>query len=335
MNVTLYQRRPQKDNYSIERLFDDIRKSFLSGVHCRVAVSKFPSRGFFRRLYNIIEAVFHQGDVNHVTGDIHFITYFLCKKKTILTIHDCVMLERLHGFRRFILWLLWYWLPEKRCKIITVVSHSTKNQILDYLNCNESKVKVIHNNVSEDFFYKKKAFNSIRPRILQIGTGENKNINRVIQAISGMDCCFVVIGTLNKYQQDALSKYSVEYENYSDISRQDILEQYHLCDMVIFASTYEGFGLPIVEANAVGRPVITSNCWSMPEVAGNAACLVDPYNVEEIRDAVLRIIDDWSYRANLIRLGLENVKRFRVGHIAEQYAELYREVALGCDFKRF
>jgi glycosyltransferase involved in cell wall biosynthesis len=99
-----------------------------------------------------------------------------------------------------------------------------------------------------------------------------------------------------------------------------------VCDLLVFASTFEGFGLPIVEAQATGRPVVTSNIMSMPEVAGDAACLVDPFNVSSIREGVLKVINDSDYRNALVKAGFENVKRFQPEQIARQYAELYHEL---------
>ena len=88
---------------------------------------------------------------------------------------------------------------------------------------------------------------------------------------------------------------------------------------------YEGFGLPILEAQATGRPVITSNEASMPEVAGDAAILVNPYEVVEIKEAVEKIISDKKLREDLIKKGIENIKRFTPEKIAENYASLYRK----------
>jgi glycosyltransferase involved in cell wall biosynthesis len=97
----------------------------------------------------------------------------------------------------------------------------------------------------------------------------------------------------------------------------------------MFASLYEGFGLPILEANAVGRPVITSKLYSMPEVGGNAACYVDPYDSADIRAAVSKLIEDSQYRDQLVVNGFRNVERFRPEVVATQYANLYRKLFKG------
>ena len=96
-------------------------------------------------------------------------------------------------------------------------------------------------------------------------------------------------------------------------------------DILAFVSTYEGFGLPIIEAQAIGRVVITSNLASMPEVAGKGALFVNPFSVEEIREGIVSLIENEHDRATLIKRGLENVKRFDKEKIANQYQEIYDE----------
>ena len=80
-------------------------------------------------------------------------------------------------------------------------------------------------------------------------------------------------------------------------------------EAAVFPSLYEGFGLPIIEAQAAGVPVITSNVSSMPEVGGNAAVLVDPYDIEAISKAMWDM-ERQELRSDLIKKGFENIKRF-------------------------
>jgi glycosyltransferase involved in cell wall biosynthesis len=108
------------------------------------------------------------------------------------------------------------------------------------------------------------------------------------------------------------------------LTDEELVAAYRRCDMVVFASLYEGFGLPILEAQATGRPVITSNFGAMREAAGDGALLVDPYSVEEIRAAILRIKNEPGLREELVRKGRENAERFRADAIALEYAQIYR-----------
>lgn len=326
IRLTHYMRRKISGAYSLERQFEDVRTHIAHDFQVSVCTNRFFSRGLFARSFDIVRARYYQGDVNHVTGDVHYLTYLLDRRRTVLTILDCVSLERLHGIKRGLLWLFWYWLPAKRCTAITVISEATRVQVLMHLRCDPDKVRVIYCNVSDEFKPAPRPFNTNRPRLLHIGTTPNKNVERLAAALTGLDCELAVIGALSATQINALKLHRVTYINFVNLSREDLLEQYRCCDMVVFVSTYEGFGLPIVEANAVGRPVVTSNIWSMPEVAGEAACLVDPFDVASIRDGISRVIEDATYREFLVKRGFENVKRFQIENIAAQYETLYRSI---------
>ncbi len=102
---------------------------------------------------------------------------------------------------------------------------------------------------------------------------------------------------------------------------------YGAADAVVFASLWEGFGMPIVEAMACGTPVITSNLAAMPETAGNAALLVNPYSVEEIAAAMRRIATDADLRTLLRRRGLQRAPQFTWENTARKTLELYDQVA--------
>lgn len=326
LRVTLFSRR-KGSAWSVERIFADLATHLPQGVEARFCHNRFQSRGFFKRAYDIVRAVGHQGDVNHVTGDVHYLVFALRARRTILTVLDCVFMHEASRVKRGILWLLWLWLPLKRCALVTTISEATRQELLRWVHYDPAKVRVIHCSVSPVFKRDPRPFNEARPRILHIGTTPNKNLERHLLACRDLPCEFVVIGEPSVDQRHAMARSGLPCMVLSGLSDEEMAEQYRLCDLVLFASTYEGFGLPIVEAQAVGRPVVCGNVASMPEVAGNAACLVDPYDVAAIRAGVLRILRDEEYRNALVNHGFANVGRFEAGAIAAKYAALYREIA--------
>jgi glycosyltransferase involved in cell wall biosynthesis len=326
MNVTYYQRHPGHGTYSLERLFQDVRRALPEDMEYQISIARFESRGILRRVYNMLEAAFRQSDVNHVTGDVHYLSYFLRRNRTLLTIHDCVSLERLKGLKKKIFFFLWYWLPDKRVALISVISESTKNEVLRYLKCNPVKIKVVPNCVSSEFKPFPRVFDSKKPNILQVGTSENKNLLRIAEALEGIPCHLQIVGRLSNIQETTLKQFGIKFSTVANISDQEMVEIYRQCDLLVFASTYEGFGLPILEAQATGRPVITSNISSMPQVAGNAACLVDPFNIQSIRSGILKVIREAGYREELIENGFKNVERFSPKKIADEYVKLYKEI---------
>jgi glycosyltransferase involved in cell wall biosynthesis len=135
-----------------------------------------------------------------------------------------------------------------------------------------------------------------------------------------------LVGKLTLEHKKSLLDFRIEYRNFLNLSETEMINKYKESDLVTFVSTYEGFGMPILEANAVGRPVITGNVYSMPEVAGDAACIVDPFNVSAIKEGIVRIIEDLDYRTMLIENGENNLKRFKPKDIAKCYRDTYIEM---------
>ena len=327
LRIVHFMRRPRPGIFSMERLYEDVRAALPNGVHACVWVCRYASTGILNRWRDAWAARKEQGDVNHVTGDTHYLTYFLDRHRTILTIHDLVSIERSRGLKKLALWFFWYWLPVARSRCVVTISEAIRQALLRSVRCDPNKVIVVHNPVSDEFRPIPKQFDSVCPRILHIGTTPNKNLPRVAEALEGIDCMLVVIGILPEDQAQVLERHGIRHENRFNLSRQELLEEYARADVLMFASTYEGFGLPIIEANAVGRPVVTSNLPPMPEVAGEAACLVDPHDVSSIREGLLRIMQDAAYRETLIERGFANASRFRSSVVASRYMEVYRAVA--------
>ncbi|MEM8528476.1 MAG: glycosyltransferase family 1 protein [Bacteroidota bacterium] len=332
MKVVFFHRKPEKyGSFSLEYIFKDVRKRLKGRIEAEIAESKYTSRGLYPRIYNTFEAAFRQkGRVNHMTGDTHYVCTFLNKRKTILTVLDCGFMhqDRSNLSKKVYQWF-WLKIPVLRSKYVTAISKATKDDVVAFTNCDPDKVTIVPVAISPLYQPKPQLFNAEKPRLLFIGTNPNKNLPRLIEAIEGIPCHLAIVGKLSDEYKAKLVQHQIEYSNVFNISDEEMVEQYEQCDILTFPSTYEGFGMPIVEANAVERPVLTADVTSMPDVAGDAACLIDPFSVASIREGLLKIIQDESYREQLLAAGRKNKLRFDPDYIANQYFELYEKVVEG------
>src|SRR4051812_803872 len=267
MRVSLLTRRPRAGaNFSVEMIVQTLTRSLRPEFEATVHVSRYMSNGIVRRLYNVLEAAAHQGDVNHVTGDVHFLTFLLRKHKTVLTVLDCGRILGRTDLRSRLVKLLWFTIPVRRCALITVISEAVKRDLVRLEGIDPAMVHVVPVAVPLQFHAAHKEFNAACPNVLQIGTNANKNLPRLFEALAGLRCRLQIVGKLSPELLALLSKHEIDYRNYVGLSNEEMQRRYEECDLVTFASTFEGFGMPIVEANRVGRPVITGNVASMPEV---------------------------------------------------------------------
>ena len=329
VKVKLFFRRANPTgNVSIENSFETMASHFPTNSRFRLDVfkSSFYSKGFLPRLKAILEVRRNRTDINHVTGDTNFLALGLPHRNTVLTIHDCGLLDGKSGFVRWILLVFWLKLPVKKCKILTVVSEATKQDILKLTHCPPDKIVVIPTVIKSGFIYNPKDFNKNYPTFLHIGNSPNKNLTRHAAALSGLPCRLHVIGQISESEIDMLKNQGIDYKISVNLTNELMFKAYQEADILLFCSTIEGFGMPILEAQTVGRVVITSNVSSMPEVASDGACLVDPLSIDDIRKGIERVWFDDNYRKTLIDNGLKNIHRYNPVTVAQQYEAVYEKI---------
>src|ERR1017187_5799201 len=322
-----FQRKAYPGRYSMERVFASVRSQLSEHVSCELVTCPWQSGGVIKRGLNCIHAFLHRGHVNHITGEVHYLAFFLPPSRTVLTIHDCCGMSDPRAWKRE--WFRWFWreLPVLQSAVVTVISEATRDEVLKYSSCPPQKVRVIPDPVPVDFFASPEPFSTDRPTILQMGTAPHKNFERVVEAVRGMRCSLDIVGRVSAPQQRLLDVSGIPHSVSYRLTDGEIADKNRTCDLVTFVSTYEGFGMPIIEANAIGRPIVTSNIRPHCDVAGAAACLVNPYDVQAIRTGIQRVIDDAAYRDQLILAGFENAERYSSKRIAARYSAVYAEVA--------
>jgi glycosyltransferase involved in cell wall biosynthesis len=286
----------------------------------------FPSSNVFFILFNLIFLLKRREGIFHVTGHVHYAALVLPKNRTVLTIHDLVFLHSYSGIRRKVMKWLFLDLPVKRMKWITTVSEKSKNEIVAFTNCDPNKIIVIHNPVDINFQGTKENNLTDVPVLLFLGTKPNKNLECVIAALYKVKIHLRIIGDLTKEQMQLLEKFSISYSSVSNISDEELIKEYTNCDVVLFPSIYEGFGLPIVEGFCSGRPVITSNLSPMKDIACGAASLVDPNSIASIRKGVIELISNKILYSECIKKGLEISKFYTSKNITEQYSTVWSKI---------
>jgi glycosyltransferase involved in cell wall biosynthesis len=266
--------------------------------------------------------------VNHISGDIHYGILGLLGRKSVLTIHDDYAIRQAkRGYLdKIYKWIFWIYLPIKFAKAPICTTPSTLRNIKNLYN--SSKLRVItHHVVPKGLVDVHKPFNKGCPRLLQIGTANNKNLETTIKVVKDIKCKLIILKPLKLEQTQLLNEAHVDYENRYNLPYDEVIKEYQQCDVVLFPSLFEGLGVPIFEGQAAGKPVITTNKEPMNWTAGGGAVLLnDPLDVEEYRNKLMRIINDDDYRNDIVVKGKENVKRFSLDNAVAKYMELYKSL---------
>ncbi len=207
-------------------------------------------------------------------------------------------------------------LVEKEIDIVIAVSEATKKDLLKVSSIPSDKIVVIYEGVGDTFKIQspkdikmfRKKYQLPEEFVLALGgIGERKNIKRL--KIACKDVPLIVSG-----------------EDIERVSDEELPLLYASARLLAYPSLYEGFGLPILEAQACGVPVVTSDVSSMPEIGGQGAAYVDPLDIEDIKKTIRKVFYDNEVRKNLIKEGLKNVKQFTWEKTVEQTIEVYKSL---------
>lgn len=331
MNIKVLTRKYIKEQISIERLFNFIFSEIIKNDIDIEIIENPHSNG----LLNILKAIIFfrnrvdKGDLVHITGDIHFAAIFLKTGNIIITVHDLGLYRNLSLLRSLVFKTLWITLPFKKAKYIVAISEKTKQEILKIMPSISDKIIVIPNCITIDVNKITNLKRNKKPELLIVGTRENKNIGNSIKAIEGLDIHLNILGKLDKEHINLLNKCKVDYTNFVNVDEVSLLRLYQKVDILLFPSFYEGFGLPILEAQAQNVLVITSDISPMNSICGSAGMLVDPYSVDSIKHSLnnLLLLSDGE-KLILLNKGKDNLIKYSAEHVSQQYFNLYKRILL-------
>ena len=283
----------------------------------------------------------------------HYVLPPLTPCKSVVTIHDCIHLR----FPQYLPNRLAYayarsslWFATHRSNRVLTVSEASKRDILRYFHVPEGKIDVIYNAIDERFGEPpapeeiervRDRYQLNAPYVLYAGNIKpHKNLERLIEAFHMLrrgdleHVKMLIIGDeISKYAtlRRAVHRYKLHkhVRFFGFVPDKTLAVFYRLARAFVFPSLYEGFGLPPLEAMASGTPVITSNISSLPEVVGDAALLIDPYDASAIADAMRRVLLDSDLRDDLRQRGLRRVSEFSWERSVRRVREIYEEVLAG------
>ena len=326
--INLHLRKRVLESTSIEKYFEEIVKVMRSvGSDVQIVTAPYPTTGLLNKILLLRYMVKFRSQLNHIGGDFHFLALSLIGTRYVLSVMDLVFMREKPTLIRLIFAIFWIYLPIKFSFKTVVISESVKKEIVELFPSLSSKLLVIPCCIHDDYFKTDSLLCStgdqLQKQVLIIGTGPTKNLERMILALKDVDVKVAIVGTLKKHHKRLLDDNNILYENFVGIVRSEVIRLYKQSDLLLFVSEYEGFGLPIVEAQACGLPVVTSNIYSMPEVAGGAALIADPYKINQIKMALCDLLTNVSKRENLVKNGKLNAKRFTSTEIVKQWWNVY------------
>jgi glycosyltransferase involved in cell wall biosynthesis len=217
-------------------------------------------------------------------------------------------------------------------KIITC-SEFSKEELVKYRICNQSKIKVIYPSVSDFFINNINSVNEKQNYIISVGSIDpRKNIKSLIRAwglikpkIRKNYKLLIIGGEYKIFRKEKIKlEENIIFTGY--LSDDELIKTYKTASLFVYPSFYEGFGIPPLEGMACGCPCVVSNAASLPEVCGDSAYYVNPYDVEDIARGIEIVLSDEKLRENLVKKGFENIKRFSWQRSAKEVLEIMKSL---------
>ena len=294
--------------------------------------------------------------LKHAGANVYHTPYAVLPVMTVcpsvVTIHDCVNLtfpQYAPSRVAHVAARLRMWSAAHRSSRILTVSESSKRDILRFFRVPESKVSIIANAIDQRYGSPpppdevqrvRERFQLYGEFLLYAGNiRPHKNLDRLIEAFHRLresprfeHLRLLIIGDeISKYPtlRRAVHRYKLHkhVRFFGFVPESTLAVLYRLATAFVFPSLYEGFGLPPLEAMASGTPVVTSNVSALPEVVGDAAILIDPYDAGAIAQGLRQALTDEDLRATLVARGLERAKAFSWETSVRRVREIYGEVA--------
>lgn len=346
MKVTLFRDLPSESWWSMERYADELERALRAiGVKVRRFVLPRPGprlRGRANAWLNLAwrytaytrAARGQQGDVNHILDHSYaHLLEGLEAHRTVVTCHDIAPLAQNEGrglTRR--LWEAAFRQMQNASQIITI-SHATREAILRLSAIAPERLTPIWYGVGSEFAPQPYLQPASAPLLAHIGScASRKNVEAIIHALPSLRDIGVkwtqVGGSFTPAQRKLIARLEVHdlVQQIPPVFGSELSLWYHRATVLVFPSIYEGFGLPVLEAMASGTPVICSNVSSLPEVAGDAALLVDPHDTRALVAAIRRVLGDESLRRQLVEHGLARARTFTWEQTARETLAVYQRV---------
>jgi glycosyltransferase involved in cell wall biosynthesis len=323
MKITQIKRNSKYHN-SVDKFLNTLNPHIKKKVDLKELICPYPNNGFINKLKNLYWATLIKDKNIHITGDVTYLSLAFLKKNLIITILDMGMSQKSNSLRKKIFNFFWFRLPIAFSKKVIAISEKTKKEIIEYYPNSKSKIEVVHVPLTEGYNFKNINDNKTF-KVLQIATSShNKNVTRSIKSLKDLKIEYNFVGIINDKQKQILKDLKIKNSLFYNISESKLIQLYNDCDILLFPSIYEGFGMPIVEAQATSCCVVTSNIEPLMEVGGNGALYVDPFNIDQISTAISSIINNKDLFLQQIKNGLVNVSRFSPKKISNNYINIYQ-----------